>query len=44
MDLPSGPRELKRQRWQNWQRSGLTQKVFCKQQQLVLASIRDRAA
>ncbi len=42
MDLPSGPRELNRQRWfahvQNWQRSGLTQKVFCEQQQLGLAS------
>ncbi len=42
MDLPSGPRELNRQRWfahvENWQRSGLTQKVFCEQQQLGLAS------
>ncbi len=37
MDLPSGPRELNRQRWfepvQNGQRSGLTQKVFCEQPQ-----------
>ncbi len=42
MDLPSGPRELNRQRWfehvQNWQRSGLTPKVFCEQPQLGRAS------
>ena len=42
MDLPSSPRELNRQRWfehvENWQRSGLSQKVFCQQQQLGLAS------
>ena len=42
MALPSGPRELNRQRWfepiRNGQRSGLTQKVFCEQPQLGLAS------
>lgn len=42
MSLSVTKREINRQRWfkciQDWKRSGLTQRVFCEQQRLGLAS------